>query len=65
MKWSVIEKEAFVIIQLWAVLLAEYGPPITYRKGKDKVRADMLSRFSVNKEGMRLLEYFQNVQSVG
>ncbi len=31
-------------IQRWAVLLAEYGAKIEYRKGVNNVRADMLSR---------------------
>ena len=31
-------------IQRWAVLIAEYGAPIQYRKGKNNIRADMLSR---------------------
>ena len=31
-------------IQRWAVLLAEYGANIEYRKGKNNIRADMLSR---------------------
>lgn len=31
-------------IQRWAVLLAEYGARIEYRKGKHNIRADMLSR---------------------
>ena len=31
-------------IQRWAVLLAEYGAKVKYRKGKNNVRADMLSR---------------------
>jgi hypothetical protein len=31
-------------IQRWAVLLAEYGAKIEYRKGKNNIRADMLSR---------------------
>ena len=31
-------------IQRWAVLLAEYGAPIEYRKGPNNIRADMLSR---------------------
>ena len=31
-------------IQRWAVLIAEYGAPIEYRKGPNNVRADMLSR---------------------
>jgi transposase InsO family protein len=31
-------------IQRWAVLLAEYGAKIRYRKGKNNIRADMLSR---------------------
>ena len=31
-------------IQRWAVLLAEYGAVIEYRKGKHNIRADMLSR---------------------
>ena len=31
-------------IQRWAVLLAEYGAPIEYRKGSNNIRADMLSR---------------------
>ncbi len=31
-------------IQRWAVLLAEFGAKIQYRKGKNNVRADMLSR---------------------
>ena len=30
--------------QRWAVLIAEYGAPIEYRKGRNNVRADMLSR---------------------
>ena len=33
-------------IQRWAVLLAEYGAKIEYRKGCDNVRADMLSRIT-------------------
>ena len=33
-------------IQRWAVLLAEYGAKIEYRKGRDNVRADMLSRIT-------------------
>ena len=31
-------------IQRWAVLLAEFGATIQYRKGKNNIRADMLSR---------------------
>ena len=31
-------------IQRWAVLIAEYGAPIQYRKGPNNIRADMLSR---------------------
>lgn len=31
-------------IQRWAVLLAEYGAKIKYRKGSNNIRADMLSR---------------------
>ena len=31
-------------IQRWAVLIAEYGAPIEYRKGPNNIRADMLSR---------------------
>ena len=31
-------------IQRWAVLIAEYGAKIRYRKGKNNIRADMLSR---------------------
>ena len=31
-------------IQRWAVLIAEYGAPIEYRKGAHNIRADMLSR---------------------
>ena len=31
-------------IQRWGVLLAEYGATIEYRKGKNNIRADMLSR---------------------
>ena len=31
-------------IQRWAVLLSEYGATIQYRKGKNNIRADMLSR---------------------
>ena len=31
-------------IQRWGVLLAEYGAKIEYRKGKNNIRADMLSR---------------------
>ena len=31
-------------IQRWAVLLAEYGAKIEYRKGANNIRADMLSR---------------------
>lgn len=31
-------------IQRWAVLLAEYGAKIEYRKGTNNIRADMLSR---------------------
>ena len=31
-------------IQRWGVLLAEYGASIKYRKGKNNIRADMLSR---------------------
>ena len=31
-------------IQRWAILLAEYGATISYRKGKHNIRADMLSR---------------------
>lgn len=31
-------------IQRWAVLLAEYGAPIEYRRGAHNTRADMLSR---------------------
>ena len=30
--------------QTWAVLIAEYGAPIEYRKGRNTIRADMLSR---------------------
>ena len=30
-------------IQRWAVLLAEYGVVIRYQKGKNNIRADMLS----------------------
>ena len=33
-------------IQRWAVLLAEYGAKILYRKGKNNIRADMLSRIT-------------------
>jgi transposase InsO family protein len=33
-------------IQRWAVLLAEYGAKIEYRRGKNNIRADMLSRIS-------------------
>ena len=31
-------------IQRWAILLAEYGAKIEYRKGSENIRADMLSR---------------------
>lgn len=31
-------------IQRWAIMIAEYGAKIEYRKGKHNVRADMLSR---------------------
>ena len=31
-------------IQRWAVLIAEYGAPIEYRKGAHNIRVDMLSR---------------------
>ena len=31
-------------VQRWAVLIAEYGAPIEYRKGSNNIRADMLSR---------------------
>ena len=31
-------------IQRWAILLAEYGATISYRKGSNNIRADMLSR---------------------
>ena len=31
-------------VQRWGVLLAEYGATIEYRKGKNNIRADMLSR---------------------
>ena len=31
-------------IQRWAILLAEYGAQISYRKGRNNIRADMLSR---------------------
>ena len=31
-------------IQIWGVLLAEYGATIEYRTGKNNIRADMLSR---------------------
>ena len=31
-------------IQRWGVLLAEFGAQIKYRKGKNNIRADMLSR---------------------
>ena len=31
-------------IQRWAVLIAEHGAPIEYRKGSNNIRADMLSR---------------------
>ena len=33
-------------IQRWSVLLAEYGATIEYRKGKNNIRADMLSRIT-------------------
>jgi transposase InsO family protein len=33
-------------IQRWAVLLAEYGAKIEYRRGKNNIRADMLSRIT-------------------
>lgn len=31
-------------VQRWAVLLAEFAAPIEYRKGRNNIRADMLSR---------------------
>ena len=31
-------------VQRWGVLLAEYGAVIQYRKGKNNIRAHMLSR---------------------
>lgn len=31
-------------VQRWAVLIAEYGAPISYRKGVNNIRADMVSR---------------------
>ena len=37
-------------IQRWAVLLAEFGAKIQYRKGKNNVRADMLSRIDNQSE---------------
>jgi hypothetical protein len=37
-------------IQRWAVLMAEYGAKVEYRKGKNNVRADMLSRIAEGSE---------------
>ena len=40
-------------IQRWAVLLAEYGAPIEYRKGPNNIRADMLSRIKPREDILR------------
>jgi len=37
-------------IQRWQVLLAEYGAKVEYRKGKNNIRADMLSRIRQREE---------------
>ena len=37
-------------IQRWAVLMAEFGAKVEYRKGKNNVRADMLSRITGQSE---------------
>ena len=36
-------------IQRWAILLAEYGATISYRKGSNNIRADMLSQNKTKK----------------
>ena len=45
-------------IQRWAVLLAEYGAPIEYRKGANNIRADTLSRLrprtDIHREGLTI-----------
>jgi transposase InsO family protein len=44
-------------IQRWAVLMAEYGAKVEYRKGSHNIRADMLSRIkSTDKTEMAVFE---------
>ena len=49
-------------IQRWAVLLAEYGAPIEYRKGPNNIRADMLSRIRSDVEIARDSEFMCAVE---
>jgi transposase InsO family protein len=42
-------------IQRWAVLIAEYGAKIKYRKGKNNIRADMLSRIESDRDEVAIL----------
>ncbi len=37
-------------IQRWQVLLSKYGAKVQYRKGKNNIRADMLSRIKTSEE---------------
>ena len=43
-------------IQWWAVLLAEFSPPIVYMRGTDNVWADMLSQLRPTKDTENLIE---------
>ena len=42
-------------IPRWAVLIAEYGAKIKYRKGKNSIRVDMLSRIESDRGEVAVL----------
>jgi len=51
-------------IQRWAIMIAEYGPQIEYRKGKHNVRADMLSRIRNAGQGVASLKEIQRTPDI-
>jgi hypothetical protein len=49
-------------IQRWAVLIAEYGARIEYRKGKNNIRADMLSRIESDSQEVAVFTDYEEQQ---